>query len=255
MEIVEIFKDIENNTGRKIVLIIDEYDYVLRKSNIYNNIKQDDYLYFLQFLNVLIKDNSYLALVYMTEQNDTYRNNNELLNDRENEMNFNNIKNRYDGYKLTDGENNYNVYTPWSIIKAIELKVLKIIWNNSSTTESITPYIEMNFYGLKEDILRLVKENKKIKINKVARLIEEYHDNVDSMEYNNENSFKYTIKDAFYVADQYYNCYEEYSSAYVPINSNSNYPALIIELKYGKSPETAIKQIKKMKILSKIKSL
>lgn len=82
------------------------------------------------------------------------------------------------------------------------------------------------------------------------------------MEYNNENSFKYTIKDAFYVADQYYNCYEEYSSgkgyadiAYVPINSNSNYPALIIELKYGKSPETAIKQIKKMKILSKIKSL
>ncbi|ORX79272.1 hypothetical protein BCR32DRAFT_37427 [Anaeromyces robustus] len=214
-EIVEIFKDIENNTGRKIVLIIDEYDYVLRKSNIYNNIKQDDYLYFLQFLNVLIKDNSYLALVYMTgilpikkysdqselnnfneysmispfglakyfgfledevkelcrkfnipvEQNDTYRNNNELLNDRENEMNFNNIKNRYDGYKLTDGENNYNVYTPWSIIKAIEHKSIENYWNNSSTTESITPYIEMNFYGLKEDILRLVKENKKIKIN------------------------------------------------------------------------------------------
>ncbi|ORX76573.1 hypothetical protein BCR32DRAFT_248634 [Anaeromyces robustus] len=86
----------------------------------------------------------------------------------------------------------------------------------------------------------------------VAKLIEEYNDNVKSIDYNSGICLKYTLKDAFYVADQYYNCYDKFISgkgyaviAYVPININSNYPALIIELKYEKDAETVIKEIKK----------
>lgn len=58
----EIFKDLERNTGRKIVLIIDEWDRIFR-------IKYYDKDYkhlYMDFLNSITKDKSYLALSYLT---------------------------------------------------------------------------------------------------------------------------------------------------------------------------------------------
>jgi len=59
---IEIFNDIERNTGRKIVLIIDEWDRIFRIKYYDKDFKHA----YMNFLNSIIKDKSYLALTYLT---------------------------------------------------------------------------------------------------------------------------------------------------------------------------------------------
>ena len=62
-DIVRIFKDIQRNTHRDIILIIDEWDWVFR-NKFYGEKSQKEYL---KFLDELIKDNNeFIALTYMT---------------------------------------------------------------------------------------------------------------------------------------------------------------------------------------------
>jgi len=74
--------------------------------------------------------------------------------------------------------------------------------------------------------------------------------------YNSEDTLKFSILLAFYVAEEYYNEYLELDSvkgfidiAYVLINIYSEHQALIIELKYEKNVDTTTNQIKKESIL------
>lgn len=61
--IYKIIKKIYENTCRKIVIIIDEWDFVMHDKK-YDTKSIEKYLKFLSFL--LIKDNIYVALIYMT---------------------------------------------------------------------------------------------------------------------------------------------------------------------------------------------
>jgi len=87
--------------------------------------------------------------------------------------------------------------------------------------------------------------------NYIARALDSYHDEATSfIEFNDENSLACAIRLAYYSAQAHYEIFREFPSGkgfadmvFVPIK-NSPYPAVVIELKYDKSAQGAISQIK-----------
>ncbi|MBR1865749.1 MAG: AAA family ATPase, partial [Lachnospiraceae bacterium] len=93
---------------------------------------------------------------------------------------------------------------------------------------------------------------------KVAELLEAAHDKVDNKKYSDEAALSYTVQYAYYAAQKYYTTIRELDTgkgyadlAYLPSPKYSDKPALLIELKYGKSAEEAINQIKRRNYLDK----
>lgn len=89
-----------------------------------------------------------------------------------------------------------------------------------------------------------------MKEEEVARLLEDVHDDMQEFkEYNNEHTLKCVIHLAYYAAADFYKLsFEEpagkgYADCILH-PKNRNYPGIIIELKYNKSPEEGILQIK-----------
>ena len=78
----------------------------------------------------------------------------------------------YDGYRLSnevsgeilsEGANvdekvfrRYEIYSPYSVVKAIRNKRLENYWNETETYEALRQYIDWNFDGLKEDVAVLM---------------------------------------------------------------------------------------------------
>ena len=87
---------------------------------------------------------------------------------------------------------------------------------------------------------------------KVAEYIELAHDTYTSiLKYNDENSLSCAITMAYFTAPAYYNVIRELPSgkgfadiAFIPRKDSGNKPAMIIELKWDKDADTAIRQIK-----------
>lgn len=86
---------------------------------------------------------------------------------------------------------------------------------------------------------------------RLAKLIQEVHDNRPPRYYNNEQALRYVILNAYdYTPMCWYTVFEELSSGQgfsdmmlIP-QKGTGKPALIIELKYDQSPEKAIEQIR-----------
>ncbi len=72
---------------------------------------------------------------------------------RQHEVDFDNIKQWYDGYGFEDAE---PVYNPNSVIKAIRYKRIKNYWTKTETFESLKKYIEMNKDGLKDAVILML---------------------------------------------------------------------------------------------------
>ena len=90
-----------------------------------------------------------------------------------------------------------------------------------------------------------------MKRDEVARLMDECHmKNTSILNYNNENALASCIMLAYYTARKNYNIVRELPAGYgfadlafIPKRGNDS-PAMIIELKWNQSADTAIKQIK-----------
>jgi hypothetical protein len=85
----------------------------------------------------------------------------------------------------------------------------------------------------------------------VAEGIDRAHEGVSILQYNDENALSYTIALAFYSAIEYYTIIRELPTGkgyadvvYIPRKLHADKPAVVIELKYDKSAEGAIEQIK-----------
>ncbi|MDR0898089.1 MAG: ATP-binding protein [Oscillospiraceae bacterium] len=85
----------------------------------------------------------------------------------------------------------------------------------------------------------------------VAEGIDRAHENVSILQYNDENALSYTMGLAFYAAIDYYTLFRELPSGkgyadvvYIPRKLHADKPAVVIELKYDKTAEGAIEQIK-----------
>ena len=88
--------------------------------------------------------------------------------------------------------------------------------------------------------------------DKVAEIIELAHETYTSvLTYNDENSLSFVLTMAYFTAPGYYNIIREMSSGkgfadfvFIP-RANAGYrPAMVVELKYNQSADTAIRQIK-----------
>ncbi|MCD7839394.1 MAG: AAA family ATPase, partial [Erysipelotrichaceae bacterium] len=177
--------DIYSQTKNKFIFIIDEWDCLLRNKNS----TEKDKVKYINFFDVLFKDQSYIELVYMTgilpikkfDDQSTFNMFDEIsmlsstpleeymgftVDEVKNlcsqyHMDYNEIQSWYDGYHL---ENNISIYSPRSIVQAITKKSCKSYWIDTSNFEDLKIYINMNFDGLKDDIICLLA-GEKININ------------------------------------------------------------------------------------------
>ncbi len=95
-------------------------------------------------------------------------------------LKYSEFQNWYDGYRLSnevsevilkDGASvntkifrKFDVYNPYSVVKAIRNKQLENYWNETETYEALKQYIDMNYDGLKEDVAVLM-DSGRVKID------------------------------------------------------------------------------------------
>ena len=177
-----IIKDIYDIENIPFVIIIDEWDCVIRNSG-------DEALVhkYLQFLHSLFKSEeskAFLALAYITGilpikkiKDESALNNfdeytmikckpitkyfgfteeevKELCHKYD--MDFETTKTWYNGY-LIDG---IHMYNPNSVSQAMKKQDFDAYWKNTSSFEAINTFITMNYEGLKDDILSMLSGGK-----------------------------------------------------------------------------------------------
>ena len=186
-------------TNRKFVIIMDEYDVLVREQTD-DKVLQD----YLKLLTTLFKNELIVeafALVYLTgifpiikDKIQSKLNNfleftvtsprdfagfigfteNEVkdLCDKYN-MDFNECKNWYDGYKM--GINN-SIYNPCSVIRAMMAHEFADYWSSTGSFESISDYLKFNIEGIYDDISSMVRDNSKIVVN-----VSEFLNRIDNL--------------------------------------------------------------------------
>jgi hypothetical protein len=95
---------------------------------------------------------------------------------------------------------------------------------------------------------------------KVAAMIEQVHqENTSILQYNDENSLSCVIALAYYSARKDYSIYRElaggkgYADMVFTPNKGKDIPAIVVELKWDKSTDTAINQIKNRQYIQSLK--
>ncbi len=118
-------------------------------------------------------------------------------------------------------------------------------WTRTETYEALKIYIEMNYDGLKDSIVRMIA-GEEVPVN-----TEKFQNDMSTfLTYNDENSLSCVIALAYYSAQNEYTMVREFPSGegfadivYIP-RKHSDKPALVVELKYGKKAESALSQIR-----------
>lgn len=176
-DLAETMQDIFAESECPFIVIIDEWDCIFREFK-HDKAAQEIYL---DFLRDLLKDKEYIYLAYMTgilpiKKYGTHSALNmfdefsmidpgplaEYVGFTEKEvealcqkyqMDINEIKNWYDGYSFEEVE---AVYSPKSVVSCMRLGKLGNYWNQTETFEALQIYIDMNFEGLRDDILSMI---------------------------------------------------------------------------------------------------
>ena len=184
-----VLMEIYQKTNNPFVIIIDEWDCVIRNSNDKELVHK-----YLQFLHSLFKSEeskSFLALAYITGilpikkiQDESALNNfreytmlkskpiTEYYGFTEEEvrglcakydMDFDTTKAWYNGY-LIDGKHMYN---PNSVVQSMIDQDYDSFWRNTSSFASINTFITMNYAGLKDDVMKMLAGGK-VRVNTLA---------------------------------------------------------------------------------------
>lgn len=177
-DLIGCMQDVYDETKIPFVIIIDEWDCIFRE---YRTEGEAQKLY-LDFLRDMLKDKGYIALCYMTgilpiKKYGTHSALNmfdefsmvfqgalaEYVGFTEDEvrglcrrygMDFEETKRWYDGYCL---EGVGSVYNPRSVVSAMRFGKFQFYWNQTETFEALRSYIDLNFEGLKDAILRMME--------------------------------------------------------------------------------------------------
>ena len=249
-------------------------------------------------------------------------------------MDMNEMERWYDGYRIGKASRMFN---PYSVMRAIDEEEYRSYWTTTGAYDSVVTYIQMNFDGLKDDIIRMLSgepvpvttttfqndmhmvnsrndvltvlihlgylsydrdtnkcyiPNKEVadEMNNavnatawtqlakalensqdlleatlsgneqaVAKAIDLAHDeNTSILAYNDENSLACVLSIAYIWAKNEYIIHREYATGkdYADLvmipRRNVSKPALVIELKFNQSTDTAIQQIKQKNYPAKI---
>lgn len=175
--LMRTMQDIYNKTKRAFIVIIDEWDCVFRE---YTQ-KQGEQEKYLDFLRDLLKDKAYIHLAYMTgilpiKKYGTHSALNmfseySMMNPGKlagyvgfTEQEVEKLCSRYqlDPAEIKEWYNGYQfgnagaIYSPRSVIEAVSTGVCDNYWNQTETFEALRLYIDMNFEGLRDDILLMM---------------------------------------------------------------------------------------------------
>ena len=97
----------------------------------------------------------------------------------------------------------------------------------------------------------LLKATWECQEERVAELLEWFHDMAENKTYNSEAALSYAVQMAYYAAQKYYTTIQEMDSGkgytdlvYLPSPRYPDKPALLIELKYNQTAQTAADQIR-----------
>ena len=177
--IAKCVRRVYDEVGEKFVIIIDEYDVLVRE-----NVSEALFEKYLSFLNGLFKDASLrpaIALAYITgifpivrdkiqsklNEFDEYTIINPLqfagkigftkeevacLCDQY-EMDKDECERWYDGYKISD---KVELYNPLSVVKALRAHEFDNYWTATSSFVSLKQWIMMDFDGVRQDIISMI---------------------------------------------------------------------------------------------------
>lgn len=165
--------------GRKFVIIVDEWDVLIRDEAM-NQAVQDDYISFLRGLFKGSEPSKYLHLAYLTgilpirkvRTQSALNNFTEftMLDARifaeytgfteeevrelceKHERDFEEVKRWYDGYLLQD----CHVYNPKAVVELLTWNQFRGYWSGTGTFEAVVPLINMDFDGLKTAIVEML---------------------------------------------------------------------------------------------------
>lgn len=170
---------VKDQTGQKFVVIIDEWDAIIRDGAITETV-QDEYLNFLRGMFKGVEPTKYIQLAYLTgilpikkEKEQSAVNNldeftmlqaDELapyIGFTEDEVkslceqyhrDFDKVKKWYDGYLL----NGYQVYNPKAVVSVMTKGKFRSYWSETGSYEVVVPLICMNYDGLKNAIIEML---------------------------------------------------------------------------------------------------
>jgi hypothetical protein len=198
---INIISASKEYAGKGFIFIVDEWDCIFREAKD-NKKAQKEYL---DFLKGLWKGQRCVKLVYMTgilpiKKYGTHSALNlfeeysmtepfpleQFVGFTEEEvkelcekyhMEFDEAKQWYDGYHF---HNDMHIYNPKSVVSAMLRKSYKSYWTRTETYEALKIYMDMNFDGLKEDIVSLLGgENRKINVSKFENDMITFHNKDD----------------------------------------------------------------------------
>jgi len=175
--LASMLRQIYAKTGQTFIFLIDEWDCVMRERQESEDLQKQ----YLDFLRNLLKDQSYVALAYMTgilpvkkygvhsalnmfteysmTDQDVFE---EYTGFTEEEvkglcerfhMNFEEISGWYDGYQLIKFK---HIYNPKSVVEAMRRGRCSNYWTVTETYEALKIYVDMNFDGLRDVVVQML---------------------------------------------------------------------------------------------------
>lgn len=176
--IANAIEEVYRKKGEKFIIILDEYDVLVRMEVPNNELEE-----YISFLNGLFKNSNIapaIALAYLTgilpivrEKVQSKLNNfaeytmvdasdlSEFVGFTEEEVktlankhgiDFDELKRWYDGYDVSG----YEIYSPKSVVTALNRKRCGDYWTATSSYDALRDYIMMNFEGLKDDVVSMI---------------------------------------------------------------------------------------------------
>lgn len=177
--LAEALSCINAATGRKFIIIIDEWD-VLIRDEAANQTVQEEYINFLRGLFKGTEPTRFIQLAYLTgilpikkvKTQSALNNFDEFtmldasilapyIGFTEEEVshlcaeygrNFEEVKRWYDGYQLAG----YQVYNPKAVVSVMLRGDFQSYWSSTGSYEAILPLINMDFDGLRESIIEML---------------------------------------------------------------------------------------------------
>ncbi|MCM1237057.1 MAG: ATP-binding protein [Ruminococcus flavefaciens] len=175
--LAEALEKIYVRTDKQFIFLVDEWDCVMRERQESEALQKQ----YLDFLRDLLKDQPYVALAYMTgilpvkkygehsalnmfweysmtdqfalEEYTGFTEEEVRALCERFDMSFAETGSWYDGYMFTKFK---HIYNPRSVVSAMSFRKFSSYWTSTETYDALKIYIDMDFDGLRSDIVRML---------------------------------------------------------------------------------------------------
>ena len=180
-----LMRMMESYYRKPVILLLDEYDVPLAKASS-NGYYKEMLSVIKGMMSTALKDNPFLKFAIITgclkiAKESIFTGTNNLVSDTITDTRLNEyfgfiqkdveqilrdagsidhlerVKSWYDGYSF---EKEKSIYSPRSVVNCMRFEKIENYWNQTETFEALQFYIDMNFDGLKDDVLSMIAGEK-----------------------------------------------------------------------------------------------